>query len=272
MSESVENAGFTEVDRTGEAMSFVRHLDYMTTQGQVQDSKRRSFDALELSPGNAVLDVGCGTGDDARALATLVGREGRVVGVDKSLTMIEEARERSAGLDLAVEYQVDDALALDFADASFDRARMDRVLHHLDDPQRAVSELARVVRPGGRVTLFEPDFDAMVIDHPNRALTRKLVGFFCGTMRNGWAGRQLWAQARRAGLVDLRVVPGTWMSTDFAETRRMVGLDRVIEQASAAGAVDADKAAAWLVELQSASAEGCFFFAATNFLVVGRKP
>jgi ubiquinone/menaquinone biosynthesis C-methylase UbiE len=84
VNESVVNAGFTEVDRTGEAPSYARHLDYMSAKEPVQDSKRRSFDALELVAGNTVLDVGCGTGDDIRALAALVGREGRVTGIDKS--------------------------------------------------------------------------------------------------------------------------------------------------------------------------------------------
>lgn len=272
MSESIVNAGFTEVDRAGEAASYVRHLDWMTAKEQVQTTKRRTFAVLELAEGNAVLDVGCGTGDDARALAEAVGRGGRVVGVDKSLEMIEDARHRAAGLDLPVEYRVGDAYALPFPDASFDGGRMDRVLHHLDEPRRAVAELARVVRPGGRVALHEPDFDTMVLDSPDRATTRKLVTFFCESMRNGLAGRQLFALATRAGFVDLRVEPITWLSTEYAEVQRMVGLDRVIAQAVGAGALGADEAAAWLAGLRAADAAGCFFWAATNFLVSGRKP
>jgi ubiquinone/menaquinone biosynthesis C-methylase UbiE len=272
VSESVVNAGFTEVDRTGEATSYVHHLDYMSAKERVQDSKRRSFEALELLAGNTVLDVGCGAGNDVRALAALVGHEGRVIGIDKSQTMIEEARARTAGVDLSVEFRVGDAYAFEFSDASFDRARMDRVLHHLDDPQRAVSELARVVRPGGRIALFEPDFDTLVIDHSDRALTRKLTSFFCESMRSGWVGRQLIGLARRAGFSDLRVQSSPWMFTDYAEAERTVGLDRVVALAIAAGAVGADEAAAWLVGLQAADAAGCFFLAATPFLVSGRKP
>jgi SAM-dependent methyltransferase len=186
--------------------------------------------------------------------------------------MIEEARARTTEVDQVVEFRVGDAYALDFPDASLDRARMDRVLHHLDDPQRAVAELARVVRPGGRFSLFEPDFDTLVIDHPDRALTGKLTGFFCESMRSGWVGRQLIGLARRAGFSDLRVQSNPWMFTDYAEAERTVGLDRIVARAIAASAVGADEAAAWLVGLRAADSAGCFLFAATPFLVSGRKP
>src|SRR5690348_123015 len=71
---------------------------------------------LDVHAGDDILDVGCGTGDDTRALAHLVGRSGRITGVDSSATMIAEARRRAAGLDLPVEYRVANAQHLPFAD------------------------------------------------------------------------------------------------------------------------------------------------------------
>lgn len=140
------------------------------------------------------------------------------------------------------------------------------------DPARAVTELARVVRSGGRVVLFEPDFDTVVIDSPERATTRMLMNAFCDSMRSGWVGRQLFALAKFAGLTDIRVEPITWLSTELAEVERMLGLDRVIDQAVASGLVGADQAATWLNGLQAADAAGCFFWATTAFLVSGRRP
>jgi ubiquinone/menaquinone biosynthesis C-methylase UbiE len=157
MAEPVANTDFTNVDRSAGAELFVHHLDRISKMEQVQAYKRRTFDLLEVREGSSALDVGCGTGDDARALAERVGATGRVVGLDNSATMIEEARKRVEGLGLPVDYRVGDARRLDFPDASFDACRIDRVLHHLDDPQSAVAELVRVARPGARVVMHEPD-------------------------------------------------------------------------------------------------------------------
>lgn len=99
-----------------------------------------------------LLDVGCGTGDEVRALAHAVGPRGRSVGVDASAVMVAEAQHRHAASGLPVAFVVGDAQHLAFADASFDRCRAERVLMHLDDPERALAEMRRVVRSGGRLS------------------------------------------------------------------------------------------------------------------------
>lgn len=102
-----------------------------------------------------VLDSGCGTGAFAVAIA---GRVSSVVGVDTDEASLAVGRRASPA---NVTLSTGDAAALPFGDASFDLAGCFRVLHHVPDPGRVVAELARVVRPGGRVLLVdqlrEPD-------------------------------------------------------------------------------------------------------------------
>ena len=88
---------------------------------------------LELNPGNRVLDVGCGTGDDAREIAALVGPTGTVVGLDASATMVAEARKRALATELSIEFIEGDALNLPFPAESWQRSAGDR------DPARNVS-------------------------------------------------------------------------------------------------------------------------------------
>src|SRR5947209_7552047 len=92
-----------------------------------------------------------------RQIAALVAPQGKVIGVDYSAEMIDEARARIADTQLPVEFVRGDAVALDFADASFDRCRCDRVLIHVTDPGTAVREMARVTRPGGLVVVSDID-------------------------------------------------------------------------------------------------------------------
>ncbi|TML44295.1 MAG: class I SAM-dependent methyltransferase [Actinobacteria bacterium] len=101
-----------------------------------------------VSPGDRVLDACCGTGDLAIA-AQRAG--GRVTGVDFSEPMLERARAKSG----EVEWIQGDALALPFADGSFDAATVGFGVRNLEDLEAGLRELRRVLRPGGRVGILE---------------------------------------------------------------------------------------------------------------------
>ena len=105
-----------------------------------------------IAPGEAVLDLGCGAGFDALVAAQLVGPSGRVAGIDLSPEMLAVARAGLAGTGLArvafAEAQVE---ALPFPDAAFDVVLSNGVLNLVPDKPRAVRELFRVLRPGGRL-------------------------------------------------------------------------------------------------------------------------
>jgi ubiquinone/menaquinone biosynthesis C-methylase UbiE len=139
--------GWRRID--GQSDAAARYLEMMNRM--LAEQKRQSMDFLELEPGMSAIEIGCGLGLDAEALAARVGPTGRVVGIDASQDLIGEATRRAASLGLPLSFQVDDAQALAFPANSFDAARVDRVLQHLSDPAQAVREMARVVRPGGRL-------------------------------------------------------------------------------------------------------------------------
>ena len=113
--------------------------------------RRLGVRASGAQPGDAALDVCCGTGDFAVELRRAVGPSGRVVGLDFSPQMLEVARRKCS----AVEWQQGDALALPFADGEFTAACVGFGVRNLSDYRRGFAEMARVVRPGGRVVCLE---------------------------------------------------------------------------------------------------------------------
>jgi ubiquinone/menaquinone biosynthesis C-methylase UbiE len=159
----MENTGdvtrFTIVDQQTDPSFFIKFLDAGNALEDIEQVKRVMLAQLELHDGLSMLDVGCGTGDDVRDLAPLVGPRGRIVGVDVSGAMIAEAKHRHAALGLPIEFLEGDAQKLEFPDASFDRCRTERMLMHLDHPEQALAEMVRVVRPGGWVVVFDFDWD-----------------------------------------------------------------------------------------------------------------
>jgi SAM-dependent methyltransferase len=109
-----------------------------------------------VHPGEQVLDVGTGTGIMARAIGARLGGSGKVLGVDLARGMLQVAEERGRKLGLTphiVRFQLGDAEGLDLPDGSVDLVTSLFVLHHLPSPQKALAEMARVLRPGGRVVL-----------------------------------------------------------------------------------------------------------------------
>lgn len=262
---------FTDIDRAADPAAFVRVLDALTGLGAIRAYKRRTFELLGVAPGASVLDLGCGTGDDVQDLAGLVGPTGRVMGVDRSETVIAEARERVRETPLPVAFQVADAYALPFPDATFDACRADRVFHHLEHPDHAFSELLRVTRPGGRVLVFDPDFETAIVDAPDRALTRRLLNSFCDGYRDGWMGRRLPRMFREAELTEIAVEPVIVLLTDLSQANAVLALEDTVTRAGAAGLVSTAEGAAWVDALREASEAGRFFAAVSGFMVAGRK-
>jgi len=135
------------------------HYDAMNslmTAGLHHRWRARAADRTGLGPGDAALDVCCGTGDLALELARRVGPEGSVIGCDFSEPMLDLAREkgrqRGAG---AVRFEWADALELPYDEGRFDAVTVGFGVRHLADLDRGLREMARVLAPGGRLVILE---------------------------------------------------------------------------------------------------------------------
>ncbi|MFF0265294.1 methyltransferase domain-containing protein [Kribbella sp. NPDC004536] len=254
-------AGFKAVDGAA-ADYFVRFLDTRRSVAGELYVKQVIKDLLDLGPGLDVLDVGSGTGDDLAELAAMLGPGGSATGLDLSSTMVTEARRRTAGSGLPIEFVEGDANELPFEPATFDRARAERVLMALPDPQRAVHELARVTRPGGMVVLSEMDAGTIFVNSSNRELTRALVDGFATELPTPDAGRNLQRLLMNAGLQDVRLV-STVIQNSVAFTR-MLFADRIARLATE------QEADAFWAELEQAEQEGWLCTGGTNFTAAGR--
>jgi ubiquinone/menaquinone biosynthesis C-methylase UbiE len=233
-----------------------------------QTYKQAALRLLDVDTGHTVLDVGCGPGVDLPWLAEAVGPTGSVLGIDHEYAMLTRARQAIAAYP-QVRLELADAHRLPLADNSIDRAHADRVIQHVAEPGRALGEIARVLRPGGSLVLGEPDWDTLVVDHPDpdvsRGFTRHIVERI---VRNADIGHQLVRLVAAAGFEISTVVPCTSVLLDVADADQLIGLERNAHRALASGYLDESQLASWLAHL----ATGPFFASVTLFLVAAELP
>jgi demethylmenaquinone methyltransferase/2-methoxy-6-polyprenyl-1,4-benzoquinol methylase len=132
--------------------------------GQTRVWRRALVDAVDPRPGERILDLAAGTGTSS---LPMIARGARVIPCDFCLGMLLVGRTRTPGLP----FTAGDALRLPFGDAVFDAATISFGLRNVVDPGRALSELHRVVRPGGRLVVCE-------FSHPRRRPLRRLYSHY----------------------------------------------------------------------------------------------
>ena len=194
--------------------SFYDVMNSVMTAGLHHRWRRRAADLAAIGPGGRALDVATGTGDLAVELGRRVGPEGEVVGSDFSEEMLTLARRKAPGL----RFEWGNALDLPYEDARFDAATVGFGARNFSDLDRGLAEMARVVRPGGRVvvleittpqrpplsTFFQVWFDRIV------PLMGRLTGesvaysYLPSSVRRFPAPEGLAAAMARAGLSDIR--------------------------------------------------------------------
>lgn len=138
-----------------------------------------------LTPGQSVLDLGCGPGTITEGLAAAVA-PGTVIGIDQGGEQLAVAcqRARAARLD-NLAYQSGSAYRLPLPDASIDRVFCHALLEHLAQPQLAIAEIRRVLRPGGIAGLCSPDWGGFILSPPSRELGQAIDSYTALQRANG---------------------------------------------------------------------------------------
>jgi ubiquinone/menaquinone biosynthesis C-methylase UbiE len=229
---------------------------------------------MHVASAATVLDMGCGTGLAARAIARRPGFTGTIIGVDLSAHFLAAAKRLAGedGIADRVEFRTGDAGRLEFPDATFDAVVAHTLLSHVAAPSAVLEEAVRVMKPGATIGIFDGDYASLTFGHADplvgKAHDEAVIG---ALVENPSVMRQMPRWLRAAGLelvTSLSFVlceAGTadfWASAIEAYRRLLPGT----------GVMNAEQADAWAAALRRDSAAGVFFGASNYYAYVARRP
>jgi ubiquinone/menaquinone biosynthesis C-methylase UbiE len=249
--------------------------EYLRVIGdQLSHIKQRSYTLMQIQPGHKLLDLGCGPGTDTVPLAPLVGAGGQVIGADYDVDMVAEAEQlaEQAGVNSWVSHKRVDAMSLPFETDYFDACRSERLFQHLLDPAQALSEMARVTKPGGWVVVVDTDWGSLSIDSDETDIERRLAGFLAESfLHNGYSGRKLHRLFKQQNLTDISFEVFPVAIPNYAVARYGMQAEKVEQGALKAGVITSDELQRWQASLEQADSEGTYFCSLNVMLLAGRK-
>lgn len=233
--------------------------------------RRLVREALGATAGERILDVGCGPGFYARELLDEVGETGSVAAVDASPDMLALARQRCRGHS-NVTLEEGDATALPAPGEQFDAALCVQVMEYVPDPTRALAEMHRVLRPGGRVVVWDTDWATAWWHSSDPGRMRRVLAAWDEHLVHPSLPRTLGSHLRSAGFTDVAVTGHSFATVDYDhESFAVAMLNMVADFVPGRLGVTRKDAAAWKAEQRELAERGEFFFEATQFCFTATK-
>lgn len=272
--------GYRQVDDDPNLAFLVATMDETGRWAATRELRAWERAQIGLRADQRLLDMGCGPGEAGIALAADLGPDGELVGVDVSAAMVAVARERAAvsGVRCPVRFVVGDAASIEAPDGSFDAVRSERALQWVADPEAVVAEVARVLRPGGRLVLIDTDWSSLCLEVGDASIT-EAVRTAMATERNrpSNVGRRLGELVGAAGLVVVAETSATHVSVEWDPDRSAApagcfSMSSLADDLVSAGSLRRDGVARFLATVRDAARRGDFTLTVTMHAVATEAP
>jgi len=234
------------------------------------------LDAMDIDAAARVLDVGCGTGVASRTIARRQGFSGHVTGIDRSAYLIEVGRQRvrEEGLDGRIELHAGDSHSLDIPDASFDAVVAHTLLSHVEDQLGVLKEIARIVKPGGKIGIFDGDYASLTYggDDPSVPTSMPMDELIINALvTNPRVMREMPSLLRASGLMLVQSFPHVIADIGKADFFA-AGLQAMTKMLPRATGMSEAQVQAWSTAMLKRSEEGTYFGASNFYSYVAVRP
>lgn len=252
----------------------VARLESRGKHPRFSEMMREYMDSMAIDSAKLVLDLGCGTGVAARAIAQRPDFSGRVTGIDHSSHLIAAATllAKEERVEDRVEFRAGDSHSLALRDMTFDAVVAHTLFSHLDNPPAALREIVRIVKPGGKVAVFDGDYASLTFatddvvrgKENDEAIINSIV-------TNPRVMRQMPQLLREAGLqlkTALSYVVAEVGRADFWEP----AITSFVKLLPKAGTMTEQDATEWAASMRRRSDQEIFFGACNYYSYIATRP
>ena len=231
----------------------------------------RTLTNLDLKPGEKVFDIGCGVGFLSYDMALLVGNKGEVIGLDKNAEMISGAKKRCKNLSQA-RFYVGDATNLSERNQYFDAVSCTQVLLYVNDVSKVISEIKRILKPGGRVIIVETDWRGVVLNSMDDNLTRKIFSAWDSAVPSPNLPSHLGPLLKKNGFSKVEVDAVPILNTEYSSRNFSYEMMKWISKNAVKQKVFNERERThWISKLEELERSGSYFFCVNRFIFLAKS-
>ena len=247
-----------------------KHYDITYLQNTVRllkSLKDHSYTFFQDIDSGSVIDLGCGAGNDVIELSKMLGEQVKVIGVDHDPVMLEQGRTQSQALAVNTEFILSEAFPLPFQNDAIAGLRSERLIQHLQHPEKVFADIHRILADGAPLVIIETDWHSLSFYTEFVDTGKKINAYLTDVkVNNGFAARRITSYLQSLDFKDIQFEIHPFIVNSLEEANEYFWIDRIVKEAAELGYISEAERKDFYEALQS-SDEKSYFSCSINLVI-----
>ena len=252
-------------------MNSAKSLNQTYAAPEIALQRKKTIEAVNIQAGESILDIGCGTGFLTSDMAPIVTESGQIIAIDPKPTMVKAAKQRCTEY-AQVKVRQGNVTSIPSKNNQFDLVTCTQVLLYVEDIDKALSEIYRVLKPGGRAAILETDWQGVVINSNFPELTRTIIDAWDTTVASPNLPTRLTGLLLDKNFHSIHSEAIPLLNSEYLpDTFSANAVKWLPKAAYKRGVISSAQGKLWVEDLEALGKEGNYFFCVNRFLFVAQK-